>query len=123
MNKNTIDKQKSIESRCEAIAWGSGLAWIGILGLIPGNQNDIGLLSIGLILLGLNLARFLSKIPTNGFTIVLGTVFSALGLAALLRPVLNFPYFEVDFFPLLLIVIGLYFLIPGPKREEESVQQ
>ena len=122
MNEIEVDKFDALDSRYEAIAWGSGLAWVGILGLIPGNQNEIGLLSIGLILLGLNLARYLSKIPANGFTVVLGSVFSALGLAALLRPVLNFPYFELDFFPLLLIVIGLYFLIPKPKQEQRSVQ-
>jgi hypothetical protein len=71
----------------------------------------------------LNLARFLSKIPTNGFTTVLGILASALGLAALFRPVLNIPRFELDLFPLLLIVIGLYFLIPGPKRVENGQVQ
>jgi hypothetical protein len=116
MNENAMDKLKAIDGRYEAIAWGLGLAWIGVLGLIPGSQNDIGLLSIGLILLGLNLARFLSHIPTNGFTILLGMLFSALGLAVLLRPLLNLPRFEVDFLPVLLIVIGLYFLMPTSKR-------
>ena len=111
---------KALDRRYEAIAWGSGFVLIGILSLIPGNQNSIGVLSIGLILLGLNLARFLSKIPTNGFTIVLGIVASVLGLAGVLSTVLNFPTFELDFFPLLLIVIGLYFLIPGPKRVENG---
>ena len=112
--------RKTLDKRYEAIAWGAGFIWVGILGLIPGEQNSIGVLSIGLILLGLNLARYLSKIPTNGFTTVLGILTSGLGLVVLLRPVLNIPRFEVDFFPLLLIVIGLYILIPGPKRAENG---
>jgi hypothetical protein len=116
MKENTMDKRKILDKRFEAIALGTGFVWIGILSLIPGNQNSIGVLGIGLILLGLNLARSLSQIPTNVFTIVLGSLASVLGLAALLRPVLNFPRIELDFFPLLLIVIGLYFLIPSTKN-------
>lgn len=115
-----MDNWKSLDRRYEAITWGIGFVWIGILCLIPGNQNSIGMLSIGLILLGLNLARFLSQIPTNGFTTVLGVLASVLGLAMLLRPVLNTPPYELDLFPLVLIVIGLYFLIPGPKQVENG---
>jgi len=112
--------RKTLDKRYEVIAWGAGFMWVGILGFVPGEQNGLGVLGIGLILLGLNLARYLSKIPTNGFTTVLGILTSGLGLVVLLRPVLNIPRFEVDFFPLLLIVIGLYFLIPGPKRAENG---
>ena len=112
--------RKTLDKRYEVIAWGAGFMWVGILGFVPGEQNGIGVLGIGLILLGLNLARSLSKIPTNGFTTVLGILTSGLGLVVLLRPVLNLPRFELDFFPLLLIVIGLYCLIPGPKRAENG---
>lgn len=115
-----MDNRKSLDKRYEAIAWGIGFVWVGIYSLIPGNQNSIGVLGIGLILLGLNLARLLSQIPTSVFTIVLGSLASVLGLAALLRPVLNLPRFELDLFPLVLIAIGLYFLIPGPKRVENG---
>lgn len=120
MNKITMKELKNLDKRLEAVAWGVGLTWIGILGLIPGDQNAIGLLGIGLILLGLNLARNLSGIPVNGFTIVLGILVSGLGLVVLLRQVFNFPHFELDFFPLVLIVIGLYILIPAPKRLENG---
>ena len=111
---------KALDRHYKAIAWGAGFVWIGILSLIPGNQNSIGVLGIGFILLALNLARSLSRIPINGFTTMLGILAFALGLAALLRPVLNFPRFELDFFPLLLIAIGLYILIPGPKRVQNE---
>ena len=62
----------TLNKRYEVIAWGLGFLWIGILGLIPGDQGGIGLLSIGLILLGLNLARAISKIPVNLFSIASG---------------------------------------------------
>ena len=111
---------KSLNRRYKAITWGTGFVWIGVLSLIPGNQNSIGLLGIGLILLGLNLARSFNKIPINWFTTVLGILASILSIVMLLLPVLDLPIFELDLFSLLLIVIGLYFLIPGPKHAKNS---
>ena len=116
----TMDNWKALDRRYQVIAWGIGFVWVGIYSLIPGNQNSIGVLGIGLILLGLNLARLLSQIPTSVFTIVLGSLASVLGLAVLLRPVLNFPRIELDLFSLLLIVIGLYLLIPDQKPMENG---
>lgn len=115
-----MENKKTLNKHYEAIAWGIGFIWVGIYSLIPGNQNSIGVLGIGIILLGLNLARLLSQIPINLFSTVLGFLASTLGLAVLFRPVLNFPHFELDFFALLLIATGLYILIPGPKRVESD---
>ena len=109
---NTLDK------RYETFAWGVGFVSIGILSLIPGDQSGIGVLSIGLILIGLNLTRSLSKIPINTFTTILGLLAFLLGLVALFRRALNIPPFELDLFALLLIIIGIYFLIPA--RQELS---
>ena len=120
MKESMMDNRKILDKHYETIAWGVGFIWTGILGVIPGDQNSIGLLSIGFILLGLNLSRFLSQIPVSGFTVVLGVLACILGAALLLRSVLNFPYFEVDLFPLLLIVFGLYLLIPGQKSVESG---
>lgn len=118
MKEITMKDLKTLDKRYEAITLGVGFIWIGILSIIPGDQNSIGVLSIGLLLLGLNFARFLSKIPINLFTTILGILISILGLVVLLLPVFNLPRFEVDIFSLLLIGIGLYFLVPGQKRVE-----
>ena len=111
-----MNKWKVIDRRYEAIAWGTGFVCVGVLSLIPGEQNGIGVLSIGLILLGLNAARFLSQIPQDGFTTVIGVLASILGLVVLLSPALHLPHLELDLIPLLLIVVGLYFLVPDSKR-------
>jgi len=111
-----MNEIKSLNKRYEAIAWGIGLLSIGILDLIPGNQSAIGLLIIGGILLGLNLVRYLSKIPANGFSIILAILSAALGVVALIRQMLGYPGFDLDLFAVLLIVIGLYILIPAPKQ-------
>jgi uncharacterized membrane protein len=111
-----MNNLNSVNRHYERIAWGLGLILIGILGIIPGNQNGIGLLSIGLILLGLNLLRYLKRIPVNGFSSVLGILCSALGVVVLIRQMLGYPGFELDLFAVMLIVIGLYILIPSPKQ-------
>ena len=80
------------------MAWGAIFLLVGVLSLIPGDQNALFVLGTGLILLGLNLARYLSQIPTNGFRFALGSVAAVLGGVALLRPLLNIAPFDVDLF-------------------------
>jgi hypothetical protein len=120
MNEMIMKDIKTLDKRYETIAWGAGFVWIGVLGIIPGDQSGIGILSIGLIFLGLNLARWLRKIPINGFSTTLGVLASLLGLVVLLRSALNLPPFEVDLFSLFLIVGGLYILIPAPKQADNG---
>lgn len=115
-----MNNWKTLDRRYQAITWGAGFVWVGVLSLIPGDQSGIGVLGIGLILLVLNLVRSLSQIPINGFTTIIGLLASTLGLAVLLRPVFNFPNIELDLFPIMLIVIGLYFLIPAQRRVENG---
>ena len=48
---------KVLNGRLEAIAWGFILILLSILMVIPGNQDNLFLLGIGVTFLGLNLAR------------------------------------------------------------------
>lgn len=100
----------------ENIAWGLGLLWVGTLSLIPGDQNSLGLTGVGLILLGVNLLRSMNGIPINRFSTLLGGIALVLGLVVILTPYLNIPAFNVDLFSILLIVFGLYFLLPDRKK-------
>jgi len=107
---------KTLDQRYDAIGWGALFLYVGILSLIPGVPPGTGALGIGVILLGLNLARYLSKIPTNGFSTALAWVFLALGIIVYgLRWLLNIPV-ELPFFETLLIVTGAVFLIRGITR-------
>ena len=110
---------KNLDKRYQTIAWGGIFLLFGILALVPGNQEAVFVLGIGIIFLGLNLARYISKIPVIAFSIILGSLAFILGTVALLRPVLNIPPFDVPAFPLVMIVLGLYMLIPGPKQAEQ----
>ena len=107
-----MDEIKTLNQRYEIVAWGALFILLGTINLIPGVPSGTGVLGIGIILLGLNLARYLSKIPTNGFTITLGVIAAVLGGALyLLHSLLRIQQFELPFFPVLLVVIGVIFLV------------
>ena len=112
---------KTLDARYETIAWGAILILVGGLEAIPGNQGGVGVLGIGIILLGLNLARYVSRIAVSPFSITLGVIALGLGAVALLRPVLGWEFhLDLPAFATVLIVIGLYLLLPGRKRLESG---
>ncbi len=56
----------------EAIAWGALLIWWGITALVPSLPNGAGAIGIGLILIGVNIARSLAGIPISRFSTAIG---------------------------------------------------
>lgn len=96
----------------ETIAWGAFFIWWGITSLWRTLPEGVGAIGIGVILIGLNVARYVSRIPTSSFTIFLGALALTLGGFDLLRALLHLEI-ELPFFPLLLIVIGVVWLARG----------
>jgi len=113
---NDIQSQKR---DYESIAWGAFFIWWGITELIPSLPTGTGALGIGLILLGLNAARYFSGSPISRFSVTIGflaVVWGALDLAGVL---LNLP-FEIPVFAILLMLLGLIVLIraiSGNRKE------
>ena len=105
-----MEVTRTLNKRYETVAWGTFFILLGVTGLIPGVPEGTGTLGIGIILLGLNIARYFSNIPTSGFTITLGIIAMVLGIADVLRAVLRLPI-ELPFFPILLITIGVIWLV------------
>lgn len=87
------------DDRLESIAWGLFLIIIGVTLLEPGEDAPLGiwLIAAGLIMLGLNAVRYLSGLKTSSFTIGLGAVALAAGLASA---------FSVKLIGILLALIG-----------------
>ena len=113
-----MNYMQALNHRYEAIAWGLIFILLSILMVIPGDQNNVFLLGIGIILLGLTLVRIASQIPVNRFTAVIGGVALGFGGLSLLSPVLGLKaHIQVDIFAIMALVIWLYLLIPGPKKE------
>jgi hypothetical protein len=95
VQKSTLDK------RLEGIGWGLFLIMIAGIWLVPGERVPKGswLIGAGLIMLGINGARYLSGIKMSGLTIVLGILALGFGIS---------DFFGVDlpFLPILIILIG-----------------
>ena len=100
MNETPLHKRNY-----EAIAWGAFFIWWGITELIPSLPTGTGAIGIGLILLGLNAARYFSGIPTSRFSITLGILAMVWGGLDLAGVFLNLP-FEIPVFAILLVLFG-----------------
>jgi hypothetical protein len=108
-----------LDNRLQTAAWGIMIILFGGLGLVPGDQTRFFVLGIGVILLGLNFLRYVNQIPMNGFSTLVGAVSLLLGGIATIRPMLGWKsHLELPFFPILLIIFGLYLLLPSsqPKK-------
>jgi hypothetical protein len=64
-------EKSSLNQRFEAIGWALFLIMLGGIGLVP---EGTWLVGVGLIMLGLNLARYLSDIPMSLGTLFLGSL-------------------------------------------------
>jgi len=110
-----MDDARTLNRKYETIAWGAFFIWLGVTNLFRALPEGVGEVGIGIILLGLNLARSMSKIPTSGVTLFLGALALVLGAFDIARAVLRLEI-ELPFFPLLLIVIGVVWLVRGLTR-------
>ena len=105
-----MENTRTSDRNLETVAWGALFIWWGITELVPGLPHGTGAIGIGLIFLGLNLARSLNGIPTSGFTTTLGILALVLGGLELARSVMRLP-FELPIFAILLIVLGAIMLV------------
>ena len=114
LSPQTLEKQK-LNKRLESIGWGLFLIMLGGINFIPDNRVPEGLWSIGvgIILLGLNLARYMYGIRISGFTTVLGVL-------ALLTGIGDMVGLDLPVFPILLILLGAN-LILKPWFEERGI--
>jgi hypothetical protein len=105
----------ALNKRLEAIAWGCFLIMLGGFALVSHDIVASGFWSIGigLIMLGLNIARYLSKIRMSGFTTFLGVVSLLGGVLQLLGA------HDLEG-ALLLIILGAY-LIVRPWFEQRQL--
>jgi hypothetical protein len=100
------EEQKAVNDRLEAVGWGLFLIMVGGFALIPGDQIPRGVWSIGvgLIMLGLNAARYYYGLKLSGFTTFLGILALLGGIGQLLG-------FDALDGALLLIILGAYLIL------------
>ena len=108
---------QSSKTNFEAISWGALLIWWGITVMIPTLPQGTGALGIGLILIGVNVARSLSGVPISSFSITVGILAMVWGVLELVGVLVNLP-FEIPIFAILLIVLGIMVLYPALKSRQ-----
>jgi hypothetical protein len=96
----------SQNKRLESVAWGLFLIMLGGFALVPSSAIPKGAWSIGVgvIMLGLNAARYFSKIRMSGFTTILGILALIGGIVELMGIT------SLDG-ALLLIILGAYLIL------------
>ena len=96
----------ALNKRLEAIGWGLFLVMLGGFILVPGEQVPKGCWSIGVgvIMLGLNVARYFFNIRMSGFT-------TFLGIISIISGVLQLAGMEMLGGAIFLIILGAYILI------------
>jgi len=102
-----VDEGKAaLNKRLETIGWGCFLIMLGGFSFVPHDVVPAGLWSIGvgLIMLGLNVARYSYGIKMSGFTTVLGVLSLISGVTQLF----GLHTFEG---PVLLIILGAYLIV------------
>lgn len=104
-----------LNKRLEAIAWGLFLIMIGGIAFVPNDRAPESLWSIGvgIILLGLNAARYYYGIRMSGFTTVLGIIALLTGIGEMFG--LNLPGLAI-----LLILLGAQLMLK-PWLEERGL--
>ncbi len=118
-NPNSMDassERVALERRFEDIGWGVLLLAIGTIWLVPEEHVPHGtwLIAAGLILLGLNAARFFKGIRMSGFSVVAGVLALIAGLG-------EFFGIGAPLFPIALIVIGLCSLVKPLLEKDRTL--
>ena len=101
------DPDKAVlNKRLESAAWGLFLIMLGGFALVPDETIPKGIwaIGVGVIMLGLNAARYFNKIKMSGFTTFLGLLSLLGGITEL------FGYTSLEG-ALLLIILGTYLII------------
>jgi len=110
-----MENTQKLNPNFETIAWGAFFILWGITEMFKSLPDGTGAVGIGIILIGLNLARSWNGQPTSGFTTTLGILALLLGGLELARPLLNLS-FELPIFAILLLALGLITLMRAMKK-------
>lgn len=89
----------------EAVGWGAFFIWVGVA-LLLGLSLSIGLVGVGVITLGVQLARKAFRLPLEGFWVVAGLAFLVGGTWGLLG-------LSGGLIPVALVAIGALILVSG----------
>jgi len=99
----------NLDRHLESIGWALFLIMIGGIALIQTVPQGTWLVGTGLIMLGLNVARYVNGIRPSNFTVVVGILALLLGIGGMTG-------LDLPFLPVLLILIGADILFKVATR-------
>jgi hypothetical protein len=111
-----VSDKRALDHQFERMSWALFLIMLGGLGLVPGVPSGTWLIGTGLIMLGLNVARYMNGIPIGTFTICLGFAAIAFGVA-------RFVGADLPVLPILLILIGASILWRSAREHQQGYGQ
>ncbi len=109
-----MDVNETENQRFETLSWGLLFIWLGAWwGLLEDKvlPGGAGALGVGMILVGLNLARWLRGIPISILSSTFGALFLILGGMKLANVSMNCPCLQMPVYALFLIVLGGILLV------------
>jgi hypothetical protein len=87
-----MNNSQTININFEAIAWGALFILWGITELVPSLPDGSGLIGIGLILIGVNIARSLRGARISRFSVTLGILALGWGGLELAGVLMHLPF-------------------------------
>jgi len=116
---STVGSARTLNHNLATLGWGALFIWWGVVVLIDPLTIGIGAIGTGLILLGVNGARWLKGIPTKGSTTALGVIALTWGALDQARIALALP--SGASFALLLVGVGVITVASELLRVRKSV--
>lgn len=119
-----VEQEKTLQrhhlaKKLDAVGWGLFFIWVGIA-FLADLGTGVGLLGVGVITLGGQVARKHYNLNVEGFWVVVGLLFVVGGVWNLIQA-------KVALVPLLLIAAGLAVLVSAfwgkPRSEDDSCGQ
>jgi hypothetical protein len=101
--QRTPAERAKLDQKLDSIGWGLFFLWVGTA-LLLGIGWGFGLLGVGAIVVGEQIARRVLGLAMNGFWVVIGVVFLLGGVSELI-------HIEITLLPVILIFAGIALLL------------
>jgi hypothetical protein len=113
MTSMNYPTRQASESRVDSVGWGLFFVMSGAMLLVPGLPDGSWLTGVGVLLLGLSVARVALGLPVSTFGVMLAAVLVATGVGAIVG-------IAVPWFSILLVGCGVALVVGETIRRNRA---